>query len=225
MNKIVLIIVASLISYVGSSQITKQMPYIFNNYVEFGDSIKFDNSQYSYGEYLKIDSLSDGTQFIVSDTVAYPNETTSLPYDSITSAPFTSQGGFWRNSDTTRTVLFGGFNDSTEASVYSKLGYSRGVIFLAADIDEVSPSNGEIQITEANTVPTTIGVITAEEQGRYITIVGGSNTNSTEIAGTADIILKGADPAVLSELNSITFIIIQRRSTGALVALELHRNF
>lgn len=225
MNKTVLIAIASLISYVGSSQITKQMPYIFNNYVEFGDSIKFDNSQYSYGEYLKIDTLSDGTQFIVSDTVAYPNETTSLPYDSITSAPFTSQGGFWRNSDTTRAVLFGGFNDTTLASVYSKLGYARGVHLMTEDANRVRPIDGDIQITDANTAPTTITTIDNDEQGRIITIIGGSNTYSTEIAGTADIILTGADPAVLSELNSITFIITQRRSNGALVALELHRNF
>ena len=209
------------------------MPYTFDNTVITNDSLTINGSVIIndtiklgstalgiYGEYAKYDTLPDGTVYLTSDTVPFGN--TSLPYDSITSSPFSKSdlGQKWYSVDSGNTYSFGGINDTSTASLFVKSGIENGVIVLPPD--ETQPEGADIYITSANTVATNITTINANEQGRYITVIGGSNTNSTTIASGGNIILTGADPITMSETMAINFITYWR--SGQVYLLELKRN-
>lgn len=215
------------------------------------DSVKISASGFSYGQYIRVDSNNAGDLILKTvplglDTLTDVNLTSpvnnqvlkyigsnwvnaadsvisTLPYDSITSAPWTETPNGWRASDSTDNISIGGQNDTSTASLYVKSGIARRIFDLGDGNTSIDGSRGDIFQVSANTSPTVINAFTDIEQGRLIILLGRSSGNTSTIATTPEIILTGASPLTLDDNVSITFISCLDAG-GNLVLLELTRN-
>ena len=233
MRKIALIAFTLLISYVSFGQITKKMPYEFDNTVThdstliINDSIKISASGFSYGEFVKIDTNASGELILVSDTISTQNST--LPYDSITSAPLTETASGWRASDSSNNFSIGGANDTSTASLYIKSGIARRIFDLGDAETSLDGSRGDIFQVGINTSPTAINDFNGIEQGRIIMLIGrtSGNTsgNTSTIHNVVNKIVLGAagGPIILDDDTIVTFMSCLD-ATGNLILLEISRN-
>lgn len=222
----------------------------FNSSIIVNDSIKISASGFSYGQYLTVDSNASGELVLKTvplglDTLGDVNLTspvnnqvlkfigsawvnaadsvnTTLPYDSITSAPFTSKPSGWYVSDSSDNVSIGGLGDTSTASLYVKSGIARGVYNLGDSETSLDGTRSDIFFVGANTSPTTIDDFTDIEQGRIIIVIGRTSGNTSAIAGSSRIVLSGA-PITLDDNVIITFLSCLD-SSGNQILLELSRN-
>lgn len=258
MKRLTIIVITLLISYVSIGQITKKMPYEFDNTTAFdstidvGDTIKLTSPIYStYGKIFRVDTNSTGEYYLKLDSLgldslsdvnltspvntqvlkydgtrwvnAADSTVTALPYDSITSKPFTTSASGFRAADSSDKFQIGGANDTTSATFYVKGGLQRSVYNMNPNETEIKGGNGDIFIVESNTVATSISTFTELENGRIIYIIGRTSGNTSTINGGGDIVLGSAGAITMVDGAVISFIAADVDGSGTKI-YEISRN-